>query len=88
MLGWIYEKMDTQESTLGGGRFSTFSPTGSCVAGGDCSTTTGNDYWDNAHTFDPSSKGERLVKSQVLWCNMHNVQVGVQMVKLAAVQLV
>jgi hypothetical protein len=28
------------------------------------------------------------VESQVLWCNAHNVQVGVQMAKLAALQLV
>jgi hypothetical protein len=27
-------------------------------------------------------------ESQVLWCNTHNVRVGVQMVKLAALQLV
>jgi hypothetical protein len=27
-------------------------------------------------------------KSQVLWCNMHNVRVGAQMVKLATLQLV
>ncbi len=27
LLGWIYEKMATQESTLGGGRFFTSGPT-------------------------------------------------------------
>jgi hypothetical protein len=62
--------MATQESTLGGGRFSASGSTTAendtsacidlCVLGGDCSTVTGNDSWDNAHTSDPSSKGERL----------------------------
>jgi hypothetical protein len=28
------------------------------------------------------------VESQVLWCNMHNVQVGVRMAKLTTLQLV
>jgi hypothetical protein len=28
------------------------------------------------------------VKSQVFWCNMHNVRVGTQMVELAMLQLV
>ncbi len=34
-------------------------------------------------------KGVRgWVESQVFWCNSHNIRVGVQMVKLATVQLV
>jgi hypothetical protein len=70
MLGWIHEKMAIQESTLGGGKFSI---SGSiavgngastcndpCAPGGDCSTTARNGSWDNAHTLDPSSRGERL----------------------------
>jgi hypothetical protein len=70
MLGWIHEKMATQESTPGGGRFSAFGSivvgngastcNDLCTPGEDCSTAVGNSSWDNAHTFDPSSKGERL----------------------------
>jgi hypothetical protein len=70
MLDWICEKMATQESALGGGRFFAF---GSIVAGNgtsagndlyalgeDCSIAVGNGSWDNAHTSDSSSKGETL----------------------------
>jgi hypothetical protein len=32
----------------------------SCVLGRDCSTTSRNDSWDNAHTSDPFNRGERL----------------------------
>jgi hypothetical protein len=62
--------MATQESTPGGGKFSTFGLIATrnntstcndlCALGGDCSTTAGNGSWDNAHTSDPSSRGERL----------------------------
>jgi hypothetical protein len=31
-----------------------------CVPGRDCSTAARNGSWDNAHTSDPSSKGEKL----------------------------
>jgi len=72
MLGWICEKMATPESTLKGGRFSTFGSITArnstsacndpCTPGEDCSTATGNNSWDNAHTSDPSSKGKKLGK--------------------------
>jgi hypothetical protein len=58
------------ESAPVGGRFSAFGSTttrngtsaynGPCALGGDYLTTAGNGYWDNAHTFDPSSRGKRL----------------------------
>jgi hypothetical protein len=70
MLGWIYEKMAIQESTPRGGKFSasgsivakndTSACNNPCTLGKDCSTAARNDSWDNAHTSDPSSKGERL----------------------------
>jgi hypothetical protein len=70
MLGWICEKMATQESTSGDGMFSAFGSTVAgngasacrdlCTLGKDCSTAVGNGSWDNAHTSDLSSKGERL----------------------------
>jgi hypothetical protein len=70
MLSWIREKMATQELALGGGKFFAFGSTivgngtlacnGLCVGGGDCSTTARNGSWDNAHTSNPSSRGERL----------------------------
>jgi hypothetical protein len=94
MLGWIHEKMATQESAPGGGKFfassSTIAGNGAsvcndpCALGEDYSTVVGNGSWDNAHTSNPSSRAE----SQVLWCNTHNVQMGVWMAKLATLQLV
>jgi hypothetical protein len=70
MLGWIREKMVIQESAPGGGRFSTSSSTTTkngasaysalCVLGENFSTTVENGSWENAHTSDPSSRGERL----------------------------
>jgi hypothetical protein len=70
MLGWICEKMAIQESTLRGGRFSAsnsiairndaFACNDMCVLGRDCLTAAGNGSWDNAHTFDPSNRGEKL----------------------------
>jgi hypothetical protein len=52
MLGWIHEKMATQESTPGGGRFSTFDSmvvengtstcNGSCITSEGYSTVAGN----------------------------------------------
>jgi hypothetical protein len=62
--------MATQKSALGGGKFfasgSTTVGNGAstcndlCVGGGDCSTTAWNGSWDNAHTSNMSSRGERL----------------------------
>jgi hypothetical protein len=62
--------MATQESTPGGGKLFASGSTivgngasacnGMCVGGGDCSITAGNSSWDNAHTSDLSSKGEKL----------------------------
>ncbi len=70
MLGWIREKMATQESTPGGGRFSasgsivarngTSACNDPCVLSENYSTTTGNGSWDKAPTFDSFSRGERL----------------------------
>ncbi len=70
MMGWIREKMATQESTPGGGRFFTSSSTVAgngasicndlCAPSEDYSIATKNGSWDNAHTFDLSSRGERL----------------------------
>jgi hypothetical protein len=70
MLGSIREKMAPGESAPGGGKFSTSSSTTArngalacndpCVPGEDYSTATRNSSWDNAHTSDLSSKGERL----------------------------
>jgi hypothetical protein len=70
MLGWIREKMATQESAPKGGKFFAFSSTAirnsalacsdTCAPSGDCSTAIGNGYWDNTHTSDLSNRGERL----------------------------
>jgi hypothetical protein len=60
MLGWICEKMATQESAQGGDKFFISNPTGLCVVGEDCLIAVGNGSWDNTRTFDPSNKGERL----------------------------
>ncbi len=98
MLGYFREKMATQESAPGGGRFFAFGLivagnnalicSDSCALGEDCLIAVGNGSWGNAHTSDLSSKGERPGRNQVLWCNTHNVQVGIQMAKLATLQLV
>jgi hypothetical protein len=66
---WLL-KNQPQESTPGGGRFSAFDSTlvrngtsacsDPCVLCRDCSIAAGNSSLDNAHTSDPSSKGERL----------------------------
>jgi hypothetical protein len=82
MLGWIREKMDTQESTPRGGRFfasgsiivgnDALACSNPCVLGENYSVAVSNSFWDNAHTFDSSSRGERA-ENQVLWCNTHNV---------------
>ncbi len=70
MLGWIREKIVIQESTPRGGRIfasgsiaaengaSTYNDL--CAPSGDYSIATGNGSWDNSHTFDPFSRGERL----------------------------
>jgi hypothetical protein len=70
MLGWICEKMATQESAPGGGRFfvsgliaagnDTSACSDPCVPSRDCSIVVRNSSWDNAHTSDPSNLGERL----------------------------
>jgi hypothetical protein len=62
--------MAIQESTPGGGKFSTSSLiavgngalacSNLCIPSKDCSTVVGNSFWDNAHTSNPSSRGERL----------------------------
>jgi hypothetical protein len=62
--------MAIHESALGGGRFSasglTVAKNGAlvcndpCALGEDCSTAAGNGSRDNAHTSDPSNKGDRL----------------------------
>jgi hypothetical protein len=62
--------MAIQELTPRGGRFFVFGSTvvgngtsacnGLCATGEDFSIAAKNNYWDNAHTFDPSSRGERL----------------------------
>jgi hypothetical protein len=69
MLGWIREKMATQESAPRGGKFSASGSTvvgngasacsDPCAPSKDYSTAVGNGSWNNAHTSDPSSKGER-----------------------------
>jgi hypothetical protein len=69
MLGWIHEKMATQESALRG---DTFFTSGSivvgngalacndlCVPNEDYSTVVGNNSWDNAHTSNLFNRGER-----------------------------
>ncbi len=70
MLGWIREKMATQESIPKSGRFFAFGSTvvrngtsicsDSCALGKDYLTTTGNGSWNNTHIFDSFSRGERL----------------------------
>jgi hypothetical protein len=70
MLGWIREKMAIQELAPRGGKFlasgsivvgnDTFACSNPCIPGEDGSTTAGNNSYDNAHTSDPSSRGERL----------------------------
>jgi hypothetical protein len=70
MLGWIHEKMVIQELALGGGKFCTFGSnvvgndtlacSNPCAPGKDYLIAVRNDSWDNAHTFDLSSRGERL----------------------------
>jgi hypothetical protein len=62
--------MATQELALRGGKFFASGSTtvgnhawacnDPCVPGGDYPTAVGNGSWDNAHTSDRSSRGERL----------------------------
>jgi hypothetical protein len=62
--------MATQESAPRGGRFFAFGSTITkndalvcndlCAPGRDYLITYRNGSWDNAHTSNPSSKGERL----------------------------
>jgi hypothetical protein len=61
--------MATQESVPRGGRFfvsgstvvgnSALANSDPCALGEDCSTAARNGSWNNAHTSDPSSRGER-----------------------------
>jgi hypothetical protein len=51
MLGWILEKIITQKSTPGGGKF--------FASGSNYPTVVRNSSWDNAHTSNPSNRGER-----------------------------
>jgi hypothetical protein len=70
MLGWIHEKMATQESALGGAKFFASSSTAIgndalacndlCTLYEDYSIVARNESWDNTHTSDLSSRGERL----------------------------
>ncbi len=70
MLGSIREKMATQKSTPGGGRFfasgltivenDTSAYNDPCALGKDCLIAGGNGSWDNTHTSDLFSRGERL----------------------------
>jgi hypothetical protein len=99
MLSSFHEKMAIQESALGGGRFFASNSTvvgndastcsDPCASSEDCSTAIRNSSWDNTHTFDLSSRGERSGrKPSVLVQHTHNVHVGVRMAKLATLQLV
>ncbi len=77
--------MATQESTLGGGRFSASGSTiikngasmynDMCVLGKDCLIATRNGSWDNAHTSDSFSRGERSSRepSVLVQCAQHTV---------------
>jgi hypothetical protein len=68
---WVrsVKKMATQESVPGGGKFSASgsivarnsasSCSDSCAPSEDYSIAAGNGSWDNAHTSDPFSRGER-----------------------------
>jgi hypothetical protein len=84
MLGWIREKMLTQESASGGGRFSasnsivtrngTLACSDPCIPGEDCLIAAGNGYWDITHTSDLFSKGERPGKEpSVLVQHTHHI---------------
>jgi hypothetical protein len=98
MLGWICEKMATQESALGGGKFFAF---GSIVAkkvphlaatralqAGIVQLPLGM-VLGTTHIHLTRLVGVKgWAENQVLWCNAHNVQVGAQMVKLATLQRV
>jgi hypothetical protein len=65
MLGWIREKMASQELAPRGDKFSIFGSivvgngasarSDPCALGEDCSTIVRNSSWDNAHTSDSSS---------------------------------
>jgi hypothetical protein len=70
MSSWIREKMAIQELAPRGGKFfacgltatgnGAFAYNDPCVLHGDCSTIVGNGSRDNAHTSNPSNRGERL----------------------------
>jgi hypothetical protein len=63
-------KVGLRQSALGGDKLFAFGSTtvrnnmstcnDLCAQGGDYSTAVGNNYWDNVHTSDPSSRGKRL----------------------------
>jgi hypothetical protein len=90
--------MATPKLAPGGGRFFAFGSTivrndasicnDLCILGEDCSTTVGNGL-GTTHIHLTRLVGVRgWAKSQVPWCNTHNLRVGVQMAKLAMLQLV
>ncbi len=98
MLGQICEKMATQALAPGGGRLFTSNST---ILGNDASLAMTHalqakivqlplEMAPRTMHIHPT----RLVwvrsqaKSQVFWCNLHNVQVGIQMAKLTTLQLV
>jgi hypothetical protein len=97
MLGWIREKMATQESTLGGGRFFTSGQSPLEMApllASICALHVGTAQLPlgtvsgTTHIHLTRLTGVKgWVESQVLWCNAHNIQVGALLAKLATLQL-
>jgi len=93
MLGWICEKMATPKSTPKGGRFSASDSitigNGASAYNNPCALGGDNIIPRTMHihpTYLAGVKG--WVESQVLWCNTHNIWMGVQMAELATLQLV
>jgi hypothetical protein len=90
--------MVTQELTLRGGKFYAFDSTiirndastysDPCAPGEDCLTVVGNGSWDIAHTFDPSSRGERLGREPNTLVQHTQHTGGIWMAELATIQLV
>jgi len=54
-----------------------------CAPSEDCSTAVRNGYWDNAHTSDPSNRGERLGEESSTLVQHAQHRVGAQVAKLA-----
>jgi hypothetical protein len=98
MLGWIREKMATQESALRGGRVFTSSSIATRttpqlattrafhtrIAQPPLGMVPGTTHIHSTHLAGVKGWAE----SQVFWCNVHNVQMGAQMAKLVTLQLV